>query len=115
MITMYGIANCDKVRAARHQLSQQGLDYHFHDYRVDGLERDQVQHWLEALGTDTLINRRSTTWRELSEAERSNINSASAVDLILKRPTLLKRPLLEIDGDLYVGMSDAAWAHALKT
>ena len=59
MITLYGINNCDKVRAARKWLEQHGIEYDFHDVREDGLSASAVQGWLAELGWETLVNRRS--------------------------------------------------------
>lgn len=108
MITVYGIPNCDKVRTVRKRLEQQGIAYRFHDVRTDGLTQAQVRVWLKALGPVALLNRRSTTWRQLPAAERANLTAARAVRLVLAHPTLLQRPLLDIDGTVRVGYDEAA-------
>ncbi len=115
MVTVYGIPNCDRVRAARKWLDRQAVDYRFHDTRADGLTRAQLEGWIARLGTDTLLNRRSTTWRQLPEGQRTGLTDTTAVDLLLAHPTLLKRPLLDNDGTLSAGFDEAAWAQALES
>ena len=112
MITVYGIPNCDKVRDVRKQLDRQGLAHRFHDVRADGLTPGQVRLWMAELGADALLNRRSATWRQLPAAERSGLTTARAVALILAHPTLLQRPLLDIDGALRIGYDEAACARS---
>jgi Spx/MgsR family transcriptional regulator len=107
MTTLYGISNCDTVKKARKWLEQQGVDYTFHDFRKDGLERQQVIDWVNALGWETLVNKRSTTWKGLDDATKNSLNDTSVIDIILDQPTLIKRPLLNNSGDLSVGFKAA--------
>ena len=95
MTTLYGIKNCDTVKKARTWLDQQGIDYRFHDFRVDGLDAAQVQRWIAELGLETLVNKRSTTWKELSDSLKENFTASTAVNIIVENPTLIKRPLLD--------------------
>ena len=113
MTTIYGIANCDKCRKALRWFTNQGLEHHFHDLRRDGLSKKQVSDWLELSEAELLLNRRSTTWRNLPEAERSKANTAAAADLILANPTLIKRPLVQTGSVLIVGYDEQAWREAL--
>jgi arsenate reductase len=106
MITLYGIKNCDTVKKARKWLESQGIAYHFHDIRQDGLSADQVNQWIAQLGWESVLNRRSTTWRQLSDAEKEGIDAVKAAALILQHPTLLKRPLLDRDGRYLVGFRE---------
>jgi len=107
---LYGIPNCDTVKKARRWLDAHGIDYRFHDLRKDGLEAAQVKRWLAALGDGKLINRRSTSWRQLPEAQRENLDAQTAVQLILAQPTLIKRPLLEHADEFHVGFSPQDYA-----
>ena len=68
MTTLYGIKNCDTVKKARKWLDNKAIDYQFHDFRVDGLERAQLEEWVAELGWETLVNKRSTTWKQLDQA-----------------------------------------------
>lgn len=107
MTTLYGIKNCDTVKKARTWLDQQAVDHSFHDFRVDGLTSAQVKDWIKKLGLDLLINKRSTSWKGLDDAARESLDEHSAVDLILANPTLIKRPLLEHNGECHVGFKAA--------
>lgn len=97
-ITLYGIPNCDTVKKARKWLEANGVEYRFHDFRKDGLEQADVKRWLDALGWDTVLNRKGTTWRNLPEATRSGVDAKSVLPLLLAQPTLIKRPVL-VSGD----------------
>lgn len=103
MTTLYGIPNCDAVRKARSWLDTQGIAYRFHDFRADGLTAERVAAWVDALGWDTLLNRRSTTWRQLDIDVRAAIGAATAPALLLTQPTLIRRPVLEHDGAVHLG------------
>lgn len=103
MTTLYGIKNCDTVKKARQWLDQQGITYHFHDVRADGLTAAQVATWLDTLGLETLVNKRSTTWKNLAADVRDNFTREQAERVILDEPTLIKRPLLDTGKSLHVG------------
>jgi Spx/MgsR family transcriptional regulator len=94
MLTLYGIKNCDSVKKARTWLQQHALAYHFHDYNVDGVTPELVQQFAVKLGWEVLLNKRSTTWRQLSEAQKTAVNADTALPLLLAYPTLIKRPIL---------------------
>lgn len=105
MITLYGIKNCDTVKKARRWLEQHGVDYHFHDVREDGLEAESVEAWLDELGWEQLLNKRSTTWKQLDTALRDTMDDQSARGAILDYPTLIKRPLLDTGHERFTGFS----------
>lgn len=100
--TLYGIKNCDTVKQARRWLEQHGIDYQFHDVREQPLEQAQLQDWLAELGL-ALVNKRSTTWKQLSDSQRDGLDEDSAVSLLLANPTLMKRPLLSTGHSLSLG------------
>lgn len=105
--TLYGINNCDTVKKARKWLDAHGIDYSFHDFRADGLEREHVAEWLQELGWEVLVNRRSTSWKALDEATRENMDDATALAAILAHPTLIKRPLLDTGTRRHTGFTPA--------
>ncbi|WP_317931870.1 ArsC family reductase [Halioxenophilus sp. WMMB6] len=113
MLTLYGISNCDTVKKARKWLEQAALEYQFHDFRADGLTPAMVQAWLDELGAETLVNKRSTTWKQLTEAEREQALGADAAALICQHPTLIKRPLLDTGSSRQVGFSAANYQQLL--
>ncbi len=107
-MNVYGIKSCDSCRKARAWLEEQGIDHRWRDLREDGLDRAKIAAWLAALGPEGLVNRRSTTWRALTEAEReAALDPARSADLLLARPTLIKRPVFELEDRVLVGFNAA--------
>ena len=104
-VTLYGIKNCDTVKKARKWLDDSEIKYHFHNFREQDLSSTQVKMWVQQLGWDKVVNTRSTSWKQLESADRNSMNDISAVAAILNNPTLVKRPLLDIDGAYSVGFS----------
>lgn len=100
--TLYGIPNCDTVRKARKWLEAQGIDYAFVDFRETPLDSAQVAAWLAAAGP-ALLNKRSTTWKQLTDSERTAAEVGDPVPLMLAHPTLIKRPVLEHQGEVSIG------------
>ena len=109
-ITVYGLATCDTTRAARKWLDAEGHKHVFHDVRVDGLTRPLVESWVKELGWEKVLNKASTTWRELAEKEKASVDEKKAVALLLAHPTLVKRPVLDRGGKLSLGFKPDAWA-----
>ena len=106
MLTLYGIKNCDTVKKARRWLEDHGINYQFHDFRQDGLEQEQLQNWIKKLGWEALVNKRSTTWRNFSEKEKTISNEQQAIKLLLANPTLIKRPVVENKKIVLVGFKE---------
>jgi Spx/MgsR family transcriptional regulator len=102
-VTVYGLATCDTTRAARKWLDAKKVGYAFHDVREDGLTRALVEGWVKALGWEKVLNKASTTWRELPERAKAGVDAKKAVALILAHPTLVKRPVLDRGGKLTLG------------
>lgn len=106
-ITLYGIPNCDQVKKARTWLEQQGRAYSFHDFKKAGLSRETVGRWLAALPWEQLVNRKGTTWRALPDERKQAVkDAASALDLMLEQPSVVKRPVLETGNGIYTGYAD---------
>ncbi|MDQ6951519.1 MAG: ArsC family reductase [Mariprofundales bacterium] len=97
-IDLYGIPNCDTVRKARRWLKQHAVAYTFHDYKREGVAAELLVRAAEVLGWEALLNRRGTTWRKLDAAERADVDCLQALQLMQNHPSLIKRPLLLMDG-----------------
>jgi arsenate reductase len=108
-ITMYGIKNCDTIKKARTWLEERRLGYDFHDYKASGIDRAKLQGWVDELGWEVLLNRAGTTFRKLPEADRADIDAAKAIALMQAQPSMIKRPVLEADGQLLVGFKPDAY------
>lgn len=95
MTILFGIKNCDTIKKARNWLSEHDIEFQFHDYRTDGLDRAQLEAWCNELGWEQLLNRRGTTWRKLPDEVKDAIDENSAITLMLEQPAMIKRPLLD--------------------
>ena len=113
MIELYGIPNCDTVKKARKWLDAQGLDYAFHDYKKEGADPAKLTSWIADKGVDVVLNRRGTTFRKLSDADKADIDDPKAVALLTEHPSMIKRPVVEHGGGILVGFKEAEWAEAL--
>jgi arsenate reductase len=111
---LYGIRNCDTVKKARNWLDEQGIPYEFHDFKKDELNEAQLSQWENAVGWERLLNRRGTTWRKLSHEVRDTIDAQSAHDLMLENTSIIKRPVVEHEGSVYVGFNAEDWAIIFK-
>ena len=105
-VTLYGIPNCDQVKRARAWLDSRRIEYRFHDFKRAGLSPDLATGWLALADTAQLINRKGTTWRKLADQQRADAESpAGARALMVSNPSVVKRPLLDIDGHLTIGFA----------
>jgi len=104
MLTVYGIKQCDTVRKALKWLEQNGIKHRFHDFRSDGLQAELLQNWLDSDFAGKLVNRRSTTWRKLSEPQRQS-EGEMLLNLLLQFPTLIKRPVFVTDHIVAIGFN----------
>ncbi len=102
---LYGIKACDTMKKARAWLDGHGVPYIFHDYKVAGIDRATLRRWAEKVGWETLLNRNGTTFRKLPDDQKQGITQAKALDLMLAQPSMIKRPVLEVAGDIIVGFS----------
>lgn len=109
MKTLYGISNCDTVRKARKWLKNHDISYQFHDYRQDGLSHELLENWSTEVGWETLLNRRSTSWRQVSDQDKTSIDQAKALQLMLHQPTLIKRPVLVMPDKILVGFNEKTY------
>ena len=107
-VTVYGLNNCDSCRAARKWLDGRGTAYRFHDFASEGIDAATVDAWLAEHGAETLVNRRSRTWREIPEEKRDISDPASAAALVLANPKLVKRPVIDLGGRTLVGFGNDA-------
>jgi arsenate reductase len=114
MITLFGIKNCDTVKKARRWLDNHSIEYQFHDFRVDGITANQVNNWLDTAGIESLINKRSTTWKSLSETQKQMLSPENAVALILEQPTLIKRPVLITNNGIHIGFKESSYQSIFK-
>ena len=113
-ITVYGIPHCDTVKKARAWLADHGIAYAFHDYKKQGVPLARLDDWMRQLGWEALLNRKGTTWRKLDAERQASIqDAASARDLMVTQPSVIRRPVLEHPGGVLVGFDADEWGRAL--
>ena len=113
-VTIYGIKNCDTTKKARAWLEQHGIAYEFHDYKTAGIERGRLDAWARAVGWETLLNRAGTTFKKLPDKDKAGLSETKAIALMLKQPSMIKRPVLDAGGGkLLVGFKPEQYAAAL--
>ncbi len=103
---LYGIKNCDTVKKARRWLEANGVAFQFHDVRDDGIDEQTIQFWLQSVNWETLLNKRSTTWRQVDQIQRDTINRENAIKLMLASPSIIKRPVLVKNNTILVGFNE---------
>ncbi len=108
--TLYGIRNCDTMKKAWTFLDNAGVAYDFHDYKKAGLDRATLEGWVRQVGWEVLLNRAGTTFKKLPDVDKANLDAAKAIDLMLAQPSMIKRPVLNIDGQLHVGFKPDTYA-----
>jgi arsenate reductase len=114
MIILYGIRNCDTVKKARAWLEARGVAYHFHDYRIEGIDEHRLRAWAGELGWEILLNRAGTTFRKLPDADKAGLDEDKAIALMLAQPSMIKRPVLDLGARRLVGFGEEAWRSALE-
>ena len=110
-LILYGMANCDSVKKARTWLAEHSLDASFHDFKKQGVPAPELKAWLAALGWETVLNRKGTTWRQLDAAVQAGVtDSASAEKVMLEHASTIKRPVIQWpSGKLTVGYTPDHW------
>lgn len=114
MIRIYGIKNCDTMKKAFAWLDAQGVAYEFIDYKKAGVARDHLPDWNARAGWKVMLNTRGLMWKKLSEAERSDVDEATALALMAQYPALIKRPVLDTGSELLIGFDPARYAQAVS-
>ncbi|BAN22930.1 ArsC family reductase [Caballeronia insecticola] len=96
---VYGIPNCDTVKKARVWLEEHGVPFEFHDFKKAGVSNALVQDWLKDVSIEQLINKRGTTWRGLSDVHKAEADTtAGAIALMIHKPSIIKRPVVVVNG-----------------
>ena len=96
-LTIYGIKSCSTMKKAFTKLDELGVNYDFHDYKKQGIDKESVQRWVNELGIDKVLNKRGTTWRKLTDEQKQAADSDvdNAIDLLIENTSMIKRPIVE--------------------
>ena len=103
MITLFGINNCDTTKKTKKWLDNQRAEFEFYDYKKLGCPSELAEIFLDQFDLKDVINTRGTTWRKLSEGKKNNLNKVNAAVLMEEQPSIIKRPILDIDGQWVIG------------
>ena len=114
MTSLYGIANCDTIKKARKWLNDHGIEYQFHDYKKLGVPEAELKKWIKDLGWEALLNKRGTTWRKLDEATKESVDEELSIKIMLDNPSIIKRPLLDVNGQFTLGFKTDVYAQIFK-
>lgn len=107
---IYGIKNCSTMKKAFEWLDENGVAYTFHDYKTKGISREKIKQWLKHSDFNTLINTRGTTFKQLSEEQKQAVTSADkAIELMMDKTSVIKRPIVETGHELLVGFNPEEW------
>ena len=109
---LYGIKACDTVAKARAWLAAHGKDYVFHDYKTAGIDAGRLAAWVDEFGWEKVLNRAGTTFRKLPEADRTDLDAAKALALMVAQPSMIKRPMLALGDRRILGFRPEAYAEA---
>lgn len=103
MLTIYGIPNCDTMKKALDWLKARGAGYDFHDYKQSGIDADRLQAWCNRIGWEKVLNKASTTFKALPEADKADLTETKAIQLMVAQPSMIKRPVIEIKDQVLTG------------
>lgn len=102
-VTLYGIPNCDTIKKAKKWLEDAGVAYEFHDYRKQGIDAVLVKEFCQQLTWEQVLNKRGTTFRQLTAEQKETLNETNAIELLVAQPAMIKRPILRVQDQLHVG------------
>ena len=107
MITMYGIPNCDKIKKARIWLEKNNAEYKFYNYKTEGCDEHLANKLLSHFSYKDVLNKRGTTWRKLPENKKSTVDEIAAIELMRSQPSIIVRPIFQIEEKWVIGFSEA--------
>jgi Spx/MgsR family transcriptional regulator len=102
-VHLYGIKNCDTMKKALNWVAERNIEHVFHDYKKEGVDRSKLVEWCKVVGWKSLINTKGTTWKKLTPEQQAVTAQGQAVALMMENPSLIRRPVVEVNGQLLVG------------
>lgn len=114
-VKLYGLPHCDGTQAVMKWFDTKGITTSLHNYKTDGISEEKLKEWSKVLGWEKLLNKRSTTWRSLSKQEQDSVvDETSAIKLLLKNTSLIKRPVIESGKNLLIGFDEKQLINTFK-
>ncbi|WP_299248028.1 Spx/MgsR family RNA polymerase-binding regulatory protein [uncultured Cytophaga sp.] len=109
-LTIFGIKSCDTMKKAFQWLDGKKVAYTFHDYKKGNLTKEDIEVWMKDLPIEEIINKKGTTWKKSTDEEKASISDSNkAIELILKNPSIVKRPLVQMGKKHLVGFNPEQW------
>ncbi len=109
-LIVYGIPNCDITKKTFLWLKDHKIDFVFHDYKVAGINKSKLEDWCKLVGWERLFNKKSTTWRGLTEAAQASVtNQVEAIKIMIAHNSVIKRPVIEFGNSILVGFDEVAF------
>lgn len=109
-VTIYGIKACSTMQKAFAWLGAHGIAYDFHDYKQAGVTSAQLAGWCRGASWEAVLNRAGTTFRKLDDTDKQALTQDKAIALMVRQPSMIKRPILEADGKLEIGFKPERYA-----
>jgi len=114
-MNIYGIPNCNSVKKALSWFTDHQLSFTFHDYKKQPPTAEQLKKWMQEVGSERLINRKGTTWRTLTAEEQAQANTEKgAIHLMMAKPSVIKRPLIESTKGIILGFDEPEYQSAFS-
>ncbi len=111
---MYGIPNCDTIKKAKKWLETESIAYDFHDYRKQGIDKSMVETFCHQIGWKQVLNKRGTTYRQLSQEQKDTLNEQTAIELLIEYPAMIKRPILLVEKHYHIGFNAEQYQNIFK-
>jgi arsenate reductase (glutaredoxin) len=114
-VKLYGIPNCDSVKKTQDWFKKNNIDVDFHDYKKLGVDTKTLNSWCKKLGWEKILNKKSTTYRSLAiDLQNSITNNSTAIQVMLANNSIIKRPIIEVDGAIIVGFDEQTLSKQFK-
>jgi arsenate reductase len=113
---VYGIPNCNTVKKGRTWLSENGFTSEFHDFKKKGITAEKLREWCNIFGWEKVLNKKGTTWKNLTAEERESVtDQESAIQILLKHTSAIKRPIVEVGGKaVVIGFDESDYNKTLR-
>lgn len=106
-MNIYGIKNCNTVKKALDWLKKNHVNFEFHDFKKEGISLEKLQDWSSKVGYEKLLNKQGLTWKQLDLDKKVTItNEKEALQLLHDKNSMIKRPVLEFEGELILGFQE---------
>lgn len=98
---VYGIKNCNTMKKAFDWLNANGIAFEFHDYKKAGVSEAKLEQWLAKVGIDVIVNRKGTTYKQLTDNQKADLdNKGKAIAILKEKTSMIKRPIIEVEGKI---------------